>query len=221
MKLYYLTAAPFALSAIALRRLKISRFAELNDPFELLAVNVADPLHRQAFRSLKEELNKSKGLICFSAAWSNPVLWGHYAERHTGIALGFEVAEPNPAQAIYSEHPIEIPVDAATGKLILDEPLVERMLRTKFADWRYEDEWRVFVNLDHSTKESGMYFYDFSDVLRLTEVILGPRCELPIERVRALLASSTREVTVRKARIAFESFRVVEDRATPTGRGGA
>ena len=213
MKLFYLTSSAFALAAIALRRIKISRFAELNDPFELLAVSLAEPDHRKAFRSLKEELNKSKGLLCFSASWSNPVLWGHYADKHAGIALGFEVTEGLPVQAIYSEHPLQIPIDKATGKLVLEEPLVDELLRTKFVDWKYENEWRVFVNLDHSTREGGMYFYDFSPDLRLSEVILGPRCELPMSRVRSIVSELHPKVVVRKSRIAFQSFHVVEDKS--------
>ena len=93
MRAYYLTGSQFALSNLALRRIKISRFGDLNDPFELLAVDLADKAHRRAFRATKEQLAESKGLICLSRSWANPLLWGHYAERHTGMALGFEVAE--------------------------------------------------------------------------------------------------------------------------------
>jgi len=48
VKLYYLTGSQFALSNLALRRIKISRFSELNDPFELMAVNVSDDDERRA-----------------------------------------------------------------------------------------------------------------------------------------------------------------------------
>ena len=66
---------------------------------------------------------------------------------------------------------------------------------------------RLFVQLDHSTKESGMYFYNFSKNLQLLEVILGPRCELPISRVRRIVADWTPHVDVIKARIAFSTLR--------------
>lgn len=79
MRVHYLTGTQYALSNIALRRIKVSRFTDLNDPFELLAVDLSDKQHRAAIRATKEELNKDKGLICFSKSWSNPLLWGHYA----------------------------------------------------------------------------------------------------------------------------------------------
>lgn len=60
MRLYHLAPTQFALSAIALRRLKVARINELNDPFEILAVNLADRTHRNIFRFLKDELSKSK-----------------------------------------------------------------------------------------------------------------------------------------------------------------
>jgi len=182
----------------------------LNDPFELLAVDLADKDHRKAFRTMKDQINADKGLICLSESWSNPLFWGHYAERHTGIALGLEIPEKLLAPVIYATKPLKIPIDKRTGTPKLSETLVNELLRTKFADWKYEKEMRLFVRLDHSTKESGMYFYDFSNDLQLREVVLGPRCELPISRVRSLVAGWTPPVEVIKARIAFSKFRVVK-----------
>jgi len=105
---------------------------------------------------------------------------------------------------------LKIPIDKQTGTPKLSETLVDQLLRTKFADWKYEKEMRLFVQLDHSTKESGMYFYDFSKDLQLRKVILGPRCELPISRVRSLVANWTPPIEVIRARIAFTEFRVVK-----------
>jgi len=90
--------------------------------------------------------------------------------------------------------------------------LVNQLLRTKFADWKYEDELRIFVKLDHETKESGLYFYEFSKDFQLREIILGPKCELPIASIRTIVAGFTPTVTVIKSRIAFTSFKVVENK---------
>lgn len=209
---YYLTGSQFALSNLALRRVKISRFADLNDPFELLAVNLKDTKHRKAFRATKEKLNEDKGLICLSRSWSNPLLWGHYAEKHTGMALGFEVPSSLLAEVIYRKTPLQIPIDKKTGIPDLSDKLTNQLLRTKFHDWKYEDEMRIFVQLDHETTESGLYFYNFSSDFQLREVILGPRCDLPIASIRAIIDSFSPAVTVVKSRIAFSSFRVVENR---------
>jgi hypothetical protein len=217
MRLYYLTGLHHGLSNLALRRVKISRFSDLNDPFELLAVDLEDRRHRKAFREMKEALNETKGLICLSKSWDNPLLWGHYAEKHTGLALGFDVSDALVAKVIYAQKPEVIPIDTKTDRPVLTEELVNRLLRTKFYDWRYEQEMRLFVDLDHETRESGMYFYDFSSEFALREVILGPRCEVPIENVRTVVKGYSPSVSVTQARIAFSSFRVVENRSVTRG----
>lgn len=213
MRVYYVTSSQHAISNIALRRVRVSRFADLNDPFELLAVDLSDMRHRSAVRETKEELNKDQGLICFSKSWSNPLLWGHYADRHTGICLGFDVQDELLADVIYAERPMKISVDPSTNQPRITERVVNRLLRTKFSDWRYEDEVRLFVCLDHDTVESGNYFHSFSEALALREVILGPRCDIPIERIRPLVATFAQRVQVIKSRIAFSSFRVIKDRS--------
>lgn len=212
MRLYYLSSAPYALSNLSLRRLKISRFGDLNDPFELLAADLLNSAHRKAFAEFKQELGESTGLICFSRSWSNPLMWGHYAEKHTGVALGFEIPDALPTEVLYTSTRVRLNVDPKSTQPILNQSFVSRLLRTKFEDWRYEQEYRVFVDLDHSTREAGMYFKDFGDDLRLAEVILGPKCELPIDRVRDMLSSAHPQAKVVKARMAFRTFRVVEDR---------
>ena len=55
-----------------------------------------------------------------------------------------------------------------------------------------------------------MYFCDFSSDIRLTEIILGPRCEMPNEKIEAMIRAMGLYVKVIKSRIAFRSFRVIE-----------
>ena len=212
MRVYYLTGAQFALSNLALRRIKVSRFSDLNDPFELLAVDINNKEYRPAIRSTKEEINKSKGLVCFSRSWSNPLMWGHYGERHTGICLGFDVPDEMLADVIYAKKLLKLEIDKKTKKPMLTEEVMKKLLLTKFYDWQYENEVRLFVELDLDKIESGKYFYSFSNDLILREVILGPHCELPIEGVRNIVASFTPSVRVIKSRIAFTKFEVRENK---------
>lgn len=212
MRVYYLTGAQFALNNLALRRIKIARFEDLNDPFELLGVDVGDKEHRAAFRATKEQINESKGLICFSKSWSNPLMWGHYAEKHTGMCLGFDVPDKLLAPVIYAKRLLKMEIDPKTRKPKPTERVVNQLLRTKFYDWKYEDEMRLFVELDHDTVESEKYFYSFSGDLMLREIILGPRCELPIEGVRSIVADFKPPVVVSKSRIAFTRFEVLENK---------
>ena len=211
-RVYYLTGAQFALSNIALKRLKVSRFAELNDPFEFLGADLSDATHRKAVRATKEQINRDRGLICFSNSWRNPVLWGHYAEKHRGIALGFDVPAELLKKVNYAKKPFAITFVERDGKTRVHPTVTDRLVATKFSDWRYEDEMRLFVGLDHDVAESGMYFVPFSGQLVLREVILGPHCELPQDGIRDMVSEFNPPVSVIKARVAFKSFSVVTDR---------
>ncbi len=210
MKLYYLTPPQFALSAIALQRLKVARLAELNDPFELMAINAETELHREFFLRVKEKINATHGVLCFSRSWHNPVLWGHYADKLRGVALGFEVTNPHLMPIIYENSPLKITTTTSAGLPQLNGDLVDRLQRTKFEDWRYEDEMRVYVQLDYETRESGLFFYPFDESLVLKEVILGPRCDLPPTCLKALLDSIRSSPLITKSMLDTRSFGVVE-----------
>lgn len=91
IRLYHFLPSEHALENIAKRRIKISLIDQLNDPFELWCVYQKDRILRDALRAYKREMNSRYGMICFSEHWHNPVLWSHYADKHRGICLGFDI----------------------------------------------------------------------------------------------------------------------------------
>jgi hypothetical protein len=93
MRVFHFLPEDFALQDIEQRRVKVATFKDLNDPFELFSVNLADPILRAAFQEAKEQFAQHSGLVCFSRDWRNPVLWSHYAGRHTGFCLGFDIRD--------------------------------------------------------------------------------------------------------------------------------
>src|SRR6185369_16167015 len=108
MVVYHLTRAEHALSAIALRRLKISRFRDLNDPFELIGADLRDKDDRKQFRALQIALQEKYGVLCFSRSWSHPLLWSHYADKHRGICLGFDIPDDDLENVIYVAKPLRM-----------------------------------------------------------------------------------------------------------------
>lgn len=82
MRLYHFTCQKFGLLAIKDHRLKISRISGLNDPFEFLVWNLQDTVRRAKLRQWKMDRDNELGILCFSRKWSNPLLWGHYADNH-------------------------------------------------------------------------------------------------------------------------------------------
>ncbi len=213
MRVYHFLNWTYAVADISLRRLKVSRFNELNDPFELLAADLRDPRHLAAFRNFKNSLNDKQGMLCFSKSWANPLLWGHYADSHRGIALGFDVPDDYLSPVIYTMQRTKIEFDEQTRKVVDSFAVVDELTRTKFSDWAYENEFRMFIGLDEASCEAGLHFADFSEELTLREVIVGLNCALPIVRVRQLLKGDLSEVKVKKAGLALRDFKVIEDRS--------
>jgi hypothetical protein len=212
MRVYHFLNTTYAISNLSLKRLKVSRFSQLNDPFELLAADLLDSQDQAALAGFKNNIDKSKGMICFSAEWSNPLLWGHYAEKHSGMALGFDIPDNLLAEVKYTAYRPKIVFDPQKRRVVDGQSVMDRLIRTKFIDWKYEDEHRMFVELDPSTQEAGNYFIDFSPELLLREVILGLKCELPVTRVKQLLGNDVGNVKVLKAGMSRRSFKVIEDR---------
>lgn len=211
-RVYYLTGPMTGIACIAMQRLKVSRFNDLNDPFELMGVNVNDTAVRKAFKATRDELNKTKGLICFTQSWKSPVMWGHYAEKHTGMALGFDIPSESLTDVNYATRLSKPQLDPTTKKPVKDT--VDTLIATKFADWRYEEECRMFVDLERREAEGGMYFVPFSEDLKFREIVLGPRSNYKITDIRALAGkvSGECEIKVTQSRIAFSRFEVLENK---------
>src|SRR5204863_8712957 len=126
-----------------------------------------------------------KGLMCFSRTWTNPVIWAHYADQHRGLCLGFDVPDALIKEISYTKTREPYPLDLFDSDEAEQLRLTDRLLFTKFEDWRYEDEIRVSVLLDKDTETNGLYFMDWSDELKLVEVIVGLRsstCRRELER---------------------------------------
>lgn len=206
VRLYRLMNEKWALKALEERRLKIGRIHELNDPFELLGLNLRTKDLRVAMKNTKDRLDDMYGLLCFSKWWSNPVLWSHYADAHRGICLGFDV---NDAHPITYDAERVVPDD---DWLMRDESFkIEQMktiIYTKFAHWHYEKEMRVICALEEKDPKSIHYFKEFGPGLKLKEVIVGPNSLLSRKRVCDAVGDLA-GLTLIKARLAFKSFAVV------------
>ncbi|WP_141340314.1 DUF2971 domain-containing protein [Bradyrhizobium sp. USDA 3458] len=207
MRLYHFLNAEYGLVNIRHRRLKIGRINELNDPFEFLGVATKSASLRRRYQRLKDGLNDYMGLVCFSANWNNPVQWGHYADRHRGICLGFEVSAQAHKVTYVSERLLARP-SAMKVEGPKAEAHVTEILTTKFEHWSYEDEYRLFPQLWDQDR-SGHYFIEFDDQVALREVIVGHRSTISRDDIAQALGSLQPQVTSYKARLVFRSFNVV------------
>lgn len=211
---YYLTSADHAINNISLGRLKVARFVDLNDPFELLALNFRERAIRKIVRDFKSTYDAHTGLLCFSSDWTNPVLWSHYGSKHSGICLGFDLAKNLVQEVLYQDDRLLAEIGDEGTPAGLDQALQDLLLRTKFRHWEYEREIRRFIALESGMREGALHFYPFDSTLQLREVILGPQCKLPLDGVRDLVTARHHRAATFSARLAFKSFTVVPDERT-------
>ena len=202
VRAYHFIAAQHALDDLRQRRLKIARIDELNDPFELWTIAQPDRRLRRALRDTKDEMSRRYGVLCFSLSWHNPLLWSHYADKHHGLALGFDVSsEILKAVSYVARRPVLKQVSIEVSHLLLF---------TKYIDWQYEREARIFTTLEDRDPDSGLYFADFNERLVLREVIVGPLSDVTQQELHDVLGT-TSDVTFAKGGLAFNSFQVITD----------
>lgn len=202
-RVYHFLSAQYGLEDLKHKSLKISRIHSLNDPFELLVFSLTTPEHRRKFTKIKREMTQNHGLLCFSLTWANPLLWSHYGDRHRGLALGFDVQ-------VGVLHEVKYVKDRPLIKEI-NEETARQFLFTKYFDWNYEREARIYTRLDEP-EDNGLYFYKFNEQFALREIIVGPLSIVRKKDIREAIGSSHMDVEVTKSRLAFQSYQVVRDK---------
>ena len=209
MRLYHFVDRDHGLDNIRKRRIKIATIADVNDPFELVPSS-SEKNVRQRFRIWREEFDRLYGMLCFSRSWRNPVQWSHYAAKHTGLCLGFDIPANLLTKVQYSSTRLQVRVDLieADGPKAQKEML--KVLSTKYAHWRYESEMRLFTRLNDRDPETGLYFADFSRRISLSEVVVGPLSTVKRDELHDVLGTLERRVKVYKARLAFRTYTVTK-----------
>ena len=217
MRVYHFLCAKYAISNLQKKEMKISTFGDLNDPFEFLNCEMANKDFQDAINKTRAEIYNYCGVICFSKNWSNPLLWSHYADKHKGICLGFDVRDDKLDQLVKMDYinnkkelcyELEKEVGQNQRNDEAEEIIMKKLLVSKFKDWEYEDEVRMFAQLDEKDKDNhGKYFVDTSNILDLKQVIIGVRCDKTIEDIKICVEGYT-GIEVIKARLDFETFKV-------------
>jgi hypothetical protein len=212
MQVYHFVSANYGLDDLRRRRVKIATIDDLNDPFEFLCIDLSNPELRAAMRAWKAGLAKDFGMVCFGRTWRNPVQWSHYADKHRGLCLGFDVSGDAVRPLTYSGLRSREEARQLLERGTTDEATVQKFLFTKYAHWHYEQEVRAFFKLEDRDPEAQLFFEDFSDKLKLTEVIVGAESTVTRSDLETALGSLASNVSFRKARLAFKSFRVTTQR---------
>ena len=121
MRLYHFTNEKYGLEDLREKHLKVARISDLNDPTEFLAADLSNEEFRRATESMKESFSNDHGILCFSENWRSLMQWAHYADKHKGLCLGFDIPSHVLMKINYSEK--RLPADdlLARQKILSDE----------------------------------------------------------------------------------------------------
>lgn len=87
---------------------------------------------------------------------------------------------------------------------------IRRLLLTKFIDWKYENEVRVFLELKEEQKRGRHYFAELDDDFQPVSLILGPRCRITDREIASAVTGYATPITVVRTTLSSNSFEVVE-----------
>jgi len=212
MRLYYYTAKQWGMKSLWEKRLKIAEYAYLNDPFELSPFNQTSKQDRELQKKLSSVLSKKHGVLCFSESWQSTLMWAHYADKHKGMCLGFEIEDgPLLSKIAYVSKRIPSPIDCTKPLHGIDEGMLLKCINVKHSGWEYEKEHRLHVRLQE--KRDGIYYYPFDNSVKLREVIIGANSSLSIADVsEAIGKQPNADVEIWKACTSLDTFDMSENR---------
>ena len=172
---YHFLSSNNALIDLERGAIKVSLINELNDPFELKPYLRHKYTVRVQFNKVRKNVHNKFGLLCFSGKWNESLLWGHYADKHSGIALGFNLNRI-PEEIIEVEYCSKRIKYELTNNTSLDEKNFMNLIgKRKYQNWSYENEYRVWVDLKRCIRINGKYFVKFDNEFILKEIRLGCR----------------------------------------------
>lgn len=221
MKLFHFTTARYVISSILENRFKLSTFMNLNDPFEVMPIMREKDGHYASavlVRHHIQDMLKNTGLLCLSADISSTAMWGHYADRHKGVAYEFHFEQEVLGTLFHVEYKNErVELSDKTNLNIKAEykEFIITLLGRKAECWGFEAEFRwVFPLINgkvHVTVGKDGFIY-MAIPKELKRIILGVDCPL-IEGVvsNALHEHGFKDVAVTRARLSDRDYRVIVD----------
>lgn len=127
----------------------------------------------QISREIWDAIQKQYRVYCASTRSDCPLMWGHYADHHRGICLGFDCSDPVFQSAMQVQYSSEYPVYELFGENEL-APFI-----SKSEHWSYEGEFRI-VSEEKAFAHSRYTHHTVNGLLKiaptaLRRVLIGAR----------------------------------------------
>lgn len=216
--------------------IKLTRPIEANDTFEFMPTFEGSVNNKLL---ALDAVKRSKILISsFSRSCHIPAMWGHYADKSTGVCLGFKtkikLAFRIGDEIMLNNNKLKgVPVlISEIDNKIIFSPVLYMNERFKYVDtqgsyinsflpacvkslsWEYEREFRLILKENEASYvQNGQYFY--KPVLSLlSSIILGPNCKVSTDYMKKFLEtkraqSITQDITVHQSEYHPKLFRII------------
>jgi hypothetical protein len=204
---YHFLSSENAIADLKRKRIKVSTLRTLNDPFEFMPYRRYGLEERQPYNKVFGAVSKKWGILCFSQAWEEQLLWAHYGEKHQGVALGFEISEGKLVKVLYDANEVREKFNL-TDDPEKNEGKFLNLAGKKFQEWKYEKEYRLLVRLKDCILESGMYFIPFGKNLIIKEIILGCRFDHKKNKEKVLKLANQLDAEIIPTRPGWQDYRI-------------
>ncbi|WP_077119241.1 DUF2971 domain-containing protein [Agrobacterium rosae] len=173
--------------------MKVSRFTELNDTYDHVGIFVNNGEDLQDLADQRRIFQDQAGIICMSKTYSEPLLWGHYADSHRGMCLIFEAVDNGEWWSI--DYIDQRPRVRDYGVLHFKDIPFDEILalsHKKFKNWSYEKEMRRLVALEKYDFADDFYYHEFDEQMVLRGALFGSRVAISERQLHALLEHDRR-----------------------------
>jgi hypothetical protein len=205
---YHFLPYKYAKDDLEWKRIKVSTIDTLNDPFEFMPYRrFSEREKRKSYDDVFQAVSKKWGILCFSKIYTEQLLWAHYAEKHKGIALGFEIPEGRLLEVTYTPDEIRTKFELSNDPNDNEQKFLD-LATIKFHEWKYEKEYRLLVPLKDCKYQNGYYYKYFGNNLKLSEIVFGCRCT-DNRKVRIILELANQlRIDIVATRGGFEDYRI-------------
>jgi Protein of unknown function (DUF2971) len=154
---------------------------------------------RQMNSAMHAAIDQQYRIYSLAGSPSIPLMWSHYAEKHTGVCLEFRVDDRFFGAALEVQYRDRYP-----SLSLFQQGRAQLLpLLIKSADWAYETEYRMIVP-ERGYEVRGMPFVVDNHLIAfpppvLKSIIVG--CQMPIkdrDQLRALVAQSPSQIELKQ-----------------------
>ncbi len=212
---YHFLPSQFAIDDLAKQRIKVSTIDTLNDPFEMNPYMRCDDDIRPEYREERSRICDNYGLLCFCHDWRETLLWSYYADKHRGIAIGFDIPSDDVIEVCYTLNPTRQRVELTDNPREVEKQFLD-LAKVKYGEWMHEREARVLVErkdwkdepVDKCGKQALYRFRHFDNRLQVKAIVLG--CRFPYSKAweDILREAKKLEAWIVPTREAWEGYKI-------------